>query len=90
MESKAHELEGVVWGVIPITVYRGCLITKLIGGYEIWGTRCLTPQDIDQVIDKAGSILSESIDRGGVTVKAENGNFATTNSLDAEFLDKND
>jgi len=66
---EKHELEKVSWGVIPITVYRGCLVTKLVGGYEIWGNRVLKPQDVDELIDKAGSILSESIDRGGQTVR---------------------
>ena len=38
MESK-HELEKVKFGVIPITVYRGCLVTKLVGGFEIFNTK---------------------------------------------------
>jgi len=69
MEVNKHELEKIKWGVIPITVYRGCLVTKLIGGWEVWGKRVSTPDEIDQLIDEAGTILNESIDRGGVTVK---------------------
>jgi len=69
MESKVHELEKIKFGVIPITVYRGCLVTKLIGGWEVWGKRVSTTDEIDQLIDEAGTILNESIDRGGVTVK---------------------
>lgn len=41
--------------------YRGCLVRRIIGGYDIWGVKCSTPEEVDQTIDKAGSILSESI-----------------------------
>lgn len=79
MKSKVHELLSVKFGVIPITVYRGCLVTKLIGGWEVWGKRVSTPDEIDQLIDEAGTILNESIDRGGVSVK--DGFSCTNDSL---------
>ena len=61
MESKVHELEKIMWGVIPITVYRGCLVTKLVGGFEIFNTKVKTPQEVDAIIDKAGVSLKDSI-----------------------------
>jgi len=87
MESK-HELEKVSWGVIPITVYRGCLVTKLVGGWEIWGKRVLTTTDVDELIDKAGSIISESIPvyRGGIKVV----NTGSISSLSGEINPEND
>lgn len=61
MKDKQHELDSVKWGIIPVTVYRGCLVTKIIGGFDIWGVKCYTGQEVDETIDKAGTILSESI-----------------------------
>lgn len=63
-----HELEKINFGVIPITVYRGCLVTKLIGGFEIWGNKVTTPDEVDSIIDNAGTILSESISNRPIKV----------------------
>ncbi len=84
--EERHELETRIYGVIPITVYRGCLVTKIIGGYEIFGTKVSSGEEVDGVIDKAGTILSESIpvERGGIRVP-NNGNFATINSQEGEI-----
>lgn len=60
MESK-HPLLKIDFGLIPTERYRGCLVTKIIGGYSVFGKSSTTPEGIDLIIDEAGSILSESI-----------------------------
>ena len=75
MEGKVHELEKIKFGVIPITVYRGCLVTKLIGGWEVWGKRVSTPDEIDQLIDEAGISL-----KGSITVDAISGSNSCQNT----------
>lgn len=60
MQSK-HPLELINFGVIGIERYRGCLVNKIVGGYECLGRKSITPEGIDLIIDEAGSILSESI-----------------------------
>ena len=59
--KEKHTLEQTEWGVIPISYYRGCLITKLIGGYSIFGKKYLTPQEVDEVIDKNLKVIEKSI-----------------------------
>lgn len=56
-----HPIEEIEWGVIPVTVYRGCLLTRLVGGYEIFNQRVQTPQQVDEVIDKASDHLKNSL-----------------------------
>jgi len=83
MESNKHDIEKITWGVIPITVYRGCLLTRLVGGYEIFGQKVSKPEEVDAIIDKAGKSLNDSI------VVVNNGDMASTNSLDADFNQDN-
>jgi len=66
---EKHELEKVSWGVIPIYNYKGILVEKLIGGYKVFGQTCIKPEEVDLIIQESCSILSESIDRGGQTVR---------------------
>ena len=73
MEGNKHELEKITWGVIPITYYRGCLVTKLIGGFEIFGQKVKTANEVDEVIEGAGEHLKNSIS------VVNNGNFNCTN-----------
>ena len=80
MAMDKHPIEKINFGVIPITVYRGCILTKIIGGYEIFGTKCKTPQQVDEVIDNAGTILNESL-ANPVTVK-DSGSWVSLNSED--------
>jgi hypothetical protein len=56
-----HELEKIVWGIIPITVYRGCIVEKLIGGYKVFNTKCLTCKEVDNIIDNSEISLQKSI-----------------------------
>lgn len=59
--SKKHFLKEYEWGVIPISNYRGCLVTKLIGGYEVHGKKCLTEDDVDNIIDSGLASIKKSI-----------------------------
>lgn len=79
MDKQIHELEKVEWGVIPIYNYHGTLVEKLVGGYRVFGQTCIKPEEVDLIIQNSCSILSESI------VVVNNGNFATTNSQDAQI-----
>ena len=56
-----HPLKKLNFGVIPINNYRGCLVEKIIGGYKIFGTRVTTEEEVDEVIDKAGVTIKNSI-----------------------------
>ena len=51
-------------------------MTKIIGGYSVFGIPCLTPEKVDEAIDNATSILSESI-----TV-VNDGSISCQNSLE--------
>lgn len=41
--------------------YRGCLVRRIIGGFDIWGLKLSTGIEVDEAIDRAGSVISESI-----------------------------
>lgn len=71
-----HELEKVRWGVIPIYCYKGTLVEKIIGGYKVLGQTCVKPEEVDEIIMNACSILNESV----VTVKTDTGNNVCINS----------
>ena len=45
-----HYLETVKWGDILITNYNGCLVTKLIGGYSVFGRKVRTVYEVDGLI----------------------------------------
>lgn len=59
--DKKHFLKEYEWGVIPIVNYRGCLVTKLIGGYEVHDKKCLTEADVDNIIDSGLASIKKSI-----------------------------
>ena len=62
METKEkHPLRLINWGVIPITIYRGVLVEKLIGGYKIFSTTCITEKEVDEIIDASLVSLENSI-----------------------------
>ena len=67
----AHELDGLKGE----RNYRGCLVRRIIGGFDIWGLKCSTGLEVDEAIDRAGTILSESI-----VVSCANGSNLALNS----------
>ena len=69
-----HELETVLLEVMEMYRYKGCIVTKLIGGWEVFGVHCTKPEEVDEIIQNACSILSESL------VVVNNGNYACTNT----------
>lgn len=74
--SELHPLLKIDFGLIPIERYRGCLVTKIIGGFSVFDQSSTTPEGIDLIIDEAGSLLNESI----VTIKNNNsGEMECTN-----------
>jgi len=76
MTKSNHPLEEIKWSVIPIINYRGILIEKMCGGYRVFGKLCSSPESVDEAIDNATSILSESI-----TV-VNDGSISCQNSLE--------
>jgi len=63
MENK-HELEKLLSAVVPIGVYRGCIVSKIVGGYSIFGHKVKTTAEIDQIIDSAKKVIVDSIQNG--------------------------
>lgn len=70
-----HELETVVWGIIPLYNYNGVLVTKTSNGYTIFGREVRTPKEVDDEIDKARLSLSKSL-----TIENRNDNFTVSNT----------
>ena len=56
--TETHELKQTKSGIIN---YRGCLVDILIGGYEVFGLKVLTPEEVDKVIDDACLVIENSI-----------------------------
>ena len=63
--NKKHPLEEVKWGIIPVTVYQGVIVNRLIGGYSVLNTTVKTPEEVDKVIYEAGKKLYNSIVANG-------------------------
>ncbi len=62
METKEkHPLRSINFGVIPITVYRGIILERLIGGYKLFGKTCITEKEVDEIIDASLVSLENSI-----------------------------
>lgn len=58
---KKHKLESIKWGVIRVTVYRGCLIEKTKKGYKVFKREVESPKEVDEVIEDAQRHLYKSI-----------------------------
>jgi hypothetical protein len=56
-----HELETIVWGIIPCVTYRGCTVYKTESGYYIFNQEVLTPQDVDALIDLSLTTIQNSL-----------------------------
>jgi len=78
MESK-HELLTRDFGLMGITVYRGCIVSKLVGGFSIFGQKVSKPEDVDLAIENAGKAIE-----GSLRV-VNNGNMATVNDRNVDF-----
>ncbi len=57
IETK-HPLKNCKSGVIN---YKGTLVEVFIGGYEIFGKRVLTPEDVDKIIELGCESIEKSI-----------------------------
>ena len=60
-EPKEKSLTAILNTVIPIGFYRGCLVKKLIGGYEIFGQKVSTEKEVDEKINESLKHLQLSI-----------------------------
>jgi hypothetical protein len=70
----AHELDGLM----GITNYRGCLVSRMIGGgYLIFGKTVESPEEVDKLIKVAGEAIEKSLT---TTVTNSNGAFQAQNT----------
>lgn len=61
MEQRDKSLSELLSAVIPIGVYRGVIVTKIIGGFSCLGVKCKTQTEVDNVIDKANQSIQKSV-----------------------------
>lgn len=78
-KQTRHKLLDVDFGLMAVTVYKGCIVSKLVGGYSVLGKKCITPQQVDDVISNACKVIDDSVVR--VT-----GGFSVQNDLGGENL----
>ena len=66
-QENKHPLDQIKpkdWGVMQMTNYRGCIVTKQVNGlYSLWGTHDLLPEGVDAMIDKSNQVIGKSIVR---------------------------
>lgn len=55
------ELEKLLNKVVPIVMYRGCLVTKIKTGYKVLGVNCETVEEVDKVISDAADSIKKSL-----------------------------
>ena len=76
----AHELDGLM----GITNYRGCSVTKLIGGgYLIFGKTVESPFEVDELIRVAGEAIEKSLT---ISVTNANGAISAQNDADGTYV----
>jgi|GEM_PF-4641363 len=56
-----HPLTQIKWGIVPVTMYRGVLVSRIIGGYKWRDQKFLTEQQLDDAITKSEKSLQQSI-----------------------------
>ncbi len=61
MNKEKHTLNELLNNVIPICCYRGVSVHKIIGGFSVLGQKCITPNEVDEIIDNAERNLEASI-----------------------------
>jgi hypothetical protein len=59
MQNNKHPLKGL--SPTEIFVYKGVNVKVLIGGYEVFGKKCLTTEGVDDLIYKANLIIQKSM-----------------------------
>lgn len=63
MKNEKHFLETILRDVVPIVVYRGCLVERLIGGFKVFNQTVFSAEDVDAVIDGAEKSIENSISK---------------------------
>lgn len=62
--------------VIPVFVYRGVLIEKIIGGFMVMGKKVKSMDDVDDVIDESLRTVGKSIvtveNKGSINCQNDN------------------
>ena len=60
-ETKEQSLTDILSSVVPISVYRGVVVEKIIGGYRLLNTTCIKPEEVDKLIDEGLNSIEKSI-----------------------------
>ena len=60
-ETKEQSLTEILSSVVPIGVYRGVTVIKLIGGFEVLGKKCKTVSEVNKLIDEGLKAIEKSI-----------------------------
>ena len=55
------DLKSLDFGLLGVSVYRGVIITKMIGGYMVLNTKCKSQEEVNTVIDKSLKDIGNSI-----------------------------
>lgn len=58
-----HQLEKIMRSSIPITTYRGVLVTKTKDGYSVLNKHCKTVEEVDVIIDNAENHIKKSLQK---------------------------
>lgn len=64
MKDQKHYLDKILRDVVPIGVYRGVLVEKLIGGWKVFGQTVVSAEEVDRVIDESLKGLKNSLKSG--------------------------
>lgn len=62
--------------------FKGCLITQIVGGWQVFSTNYSSPEQVIEAIDNAGKSIKESI--GGLTVTVSGDSFGVHNDKNLE------
>lgn len=57
------ELTSLLNKAIKIQNYKGVLVQKTKSGYKVLGVNCVTPEEVDSIINQSCENLSKSINK---------------------------
>jgi len=59
--NHVHQLEKVMVGVNVETFYKGTLVKKIIGGFQVFGKNVKTLEEVDAIINQSCEAIKQSI-----------------------------
>lgn len=61
MSNKEPSLTELLNRVIPVCVYKGVLVKKLIGGFEVFGQKVSKISEVEKLISQSEQAIQNSI-----------------------------